>query len=315
MTLIKKVKSPVFIITASFYVFLLFIPSFVQKDIAGADVYRAFFMNSNMNIALCLVPAALGMLFCKKDIANRTFILATTDALVLFLIFVEFFVSANYYLNLLTAIFIFFFILININELFAVLGIIPFFFLSDLDIFHYALTVALPLISLIIIKLSNTENRMKKNAMRITLFIQGYICIFFVALLVTDIYRLNITATSPQYITAQFIIGTVACIALLLFIFICVIINVFRNEQIKKVTTKLFFTLSAFIITAIGITGYFTDILSTENRTSILISLIYLLIFNTQHNLSFPTEQKYNKKVTDIITVTSAILFCIGMIN
>ncbi len=313
MAITNKLKNSVFIITVSFYVFLLLIPSFVLKDFAGADIYVTFFFNRNLNILLCLVPAALGIFFSKKNIVNNTLTLAVIDTLILFLIFAEFFVSANYYLNLLTAIFILFFILININELFSLAGIIPFFFLSDLDIFHYVLIVAVPLILLLLIKLNHTQNKIKKTAMRITLFIQCYICVFFIAILVTDIYWLYINTSLPQYVTAEYIIKTVITIILLLFVSVCYIINVFRHSQ--KVKDKLIFTVSAIIPLCTGLAGYFTDILSTVNKTSVLIGLIYIIIFNTQYGLSAPTEQKHNSGGADIITVISAILFCLSMIN
>ena len=149
--------------------------------------------------------------------------------------------------------------------------------------------------------------------MRITLFIQCYICVFFLALLVTEIYYLNISIVSPQYLTTEYIIKTITTICLIVFVTVCFSIKVFRCSH--KTKEKLIFTIPSIILLFSGITGYFTDILSTINRTSILLSLIYFLIFNTQHSLSYPTEQKENPGIANIITVSLMILFTLSMIN
>lgn len=303
MAIKNKLKNPVFIITVSFYIFLFLIPVFVQQTVTGADVYTSFFFNKNLNSVLCLVPAALGIFFAKKDIGSNT-VLAVTDTFILLLIFFEFFVSANYHLNLLISIFIFIFILININELFSVLGVIPFFFLSELDIFHYVITVAIPLIFLLIIELPLTENKIKKMAMKITLFVQCYICVFFAVLLATDLYWIYINSSIPQYVTAEYIIKTAAMIILMLFVTVCYVINIFRHTQ--KTSEKLIFSAPVIVFTVLAIAGYFTDIFSTVNRTSVLINLIYIVLFNTQN--------KTDQKINGTFTAVSALLFSLSMI-
>lgn len=312
MTLIKKLKSTEFVITLSFYSALLIIPFFVQKGYADFSLYSAFFFNRNLNIMICIVPAVLGVFFRKKIFDNKALTLAITDTLILFLVFIEFFVSANYYLNLLTAIFILLFILINTNEMFAVAGIIPFFFLTELDIFHYVLLVAIPLILLLFIKLQQTENKTKKTILRITLFIQCYICVFFAALLISEAYSPYINITAPQFITIEYTIKTVITIVLLILVTVFFVINVFRNSQ--KAKEKAAFTLPAIILFFFGIAGYFTDVFSTVNRTAVLLNLIYIIIFNTQYSLIYPTQQKHKTITSNIITISLLTLFCLSMI-
>ncbi len=311
MTITNKLKNNIFIITVSFYICLLIIPYIVQKDIATSEIYRNFFFSRTLNIILCIVPAGLCFLFSKNDFRNKSLILAGSDALILFLIFSEFFTSAANYLNMLIAVFIIMFVLINTNEYFAAAGIIPFFFLSKLDIFLYAITVAVPLIILLIIKLTRTENKIKKIIMQIVLFVQCYTLVLFTFMIITKRYHINTAITTPQAITAAYIAKTVAAILLMLLVAVCHMIKTIGNS--RKITEKLLFSASAVIPVCLGIAGYFTDIFSVSNRTAIVIAIINIIIFTAQHSISAEAEIKKNKDFTEIITIACAVLFCLSI--
>ena len=311
MTISNKLKNNIFIITVSFYVCLLIIPFIVQKNIATSEIYRNFFFSRTLNILLCIAPAGLGFLFGKKDFRNKTLILASSDALIIFLIFTEFFNSAANHLNMLIAVFVIMFILINTNEYFAAAGVIPFFFLTKLDIFLYVITVAVPLILLLFIKLTRTENKTKKIIMQIVLFIQCYTVALFAFMIITKRYHINTAITTPQAVTAAYIVKTVSAILLLLLVAVCHITKTVCNS--RKITEKLLYSASAVIPVCLGIAGYFTDIFSVSNRAAIIIAIINIIIFTAQHSISAEAEIKKNKDFTDIITIIGAILFCLGV--
>ncbi len=315
MKVINKIKNTGFIITASFYVCLLLIPAFVQNGGSDFSVWTSFFFCSNLNILLCIIPIFLAVFLRKKQITDSSFLLATADALILFLIHSEFFVSANYHLNLLVAIFILMFIIVNTNETFALAGIIPFFFLTRLGIFHYVIVVAIPLIFLLLTKLQTTENKTKKLIIRITLFFQCYTCAFFAFLVILKRYSLNISTTLPPAVTARFIIKAVAAILVLVFISVLSVLK--NSDRIKtgRITDKILILAPAVYFACIGIAGFFTDILSVKNETSVIFSLLYMAIFFTQYSLSEPSEQKNNPDSTKIITISAAVLFCLSMMN
>lgn len=315
MKVINKLKNTDFIITASFYVCLLFIPAFVQNGSADFSVWTDFFFNRNLNILLCLIPSVLPVFLKKSGIAESSLITAIIDTLILFFIHSDFFVSANYHINLLLAVFILLVILINTNELFSAAGIIPFFFLTKLGLFHYVLTVAVPLIFLLIIKLREDGNKTKKLILKITLFIQCYICVFFVFLLILKRYTLNINVTLPSAVTPNFIIKTVSAILLLICVFVLFIIKNSNRIKTGTIAEKILITAPVIYFVCLGIAGFFTDIISVKNKTTVILAVLYITLFFTQNRLSEPTDRNEKSSSISIIAISAAVLFCLSMLN
>ncbi len=315
MKVINKLKHTDFIITASFYVCLLLIPAFVQNGGSDFSVWTAFFFSRTLNILLCITPVILAVFFRKKPIADSSTVLATADALLLFFIHSDFFVSANYNLNLLVAIFIFMFIIVNTNEAFALAGIIPFFFLNRIGVFHYVTVVAIPLIFLLITKLRTTENKTKKLIIRITLFFQCYTCAFFAFLVILKKYSLNISTTLPPAVTARFIIKAVASILLLVCVPVLFVLKNSHRIKTHRISEKFLLLAPVIYFACIGIAGFFTDILSVKNETSVAFSLLFTVIFFAQNRLSEQSEQENKPYSTNIIAISAAVLFCLSMLN
>lgn len=315
MKMLNKIKNTGFIITASFYVCLLLIPAFVQNGDSDFSVWTSFFFSRNLNILLCSVPVFLAVFLSKKQIADSSKLLATADALILFFIHSDFFVSANSFINLHVAIFILIFIIVNTNELFALAGIIPFFFLSQIGVMHYVLTVALPLVLLLITKLQTTEDKAKKIILKIVLYFQCYTCVFFVFLLISKRYSLNISTTLPAVVTARFVIKAVSAILLLLCVAVLFVLKNINHIKTVKITEKLLIIAQVIYFVCLGVTGFFTDILSVKNETSVIFALLYTAIFFIQNRLSEQTDQENKLFSTNILAVSTAVLFCLSIIH
>lgn len=288
----NKLRSNKFIfITVLFYISILLISFFKNGGNDYFSSIKALFSTAPSNYLIYFIPPIAALFFSKQPKAtnNDLFLFSVLTFLSATAVYTE--PNYKYDALLLTYIAIISasFILININTMTASIILIPGLFISKLGI-GYILTAYIPLLILLLLQSTalHEEKKEKKNSLSGAVFwAYMYIAILTVILLIAKKLNLNIEFIKPQLYHAYEYINLIAGLLLIFTAMTMFLIRAHKitaNGSVKEKLTVIIYAVYPLIFTAVGI---FTNMISENNKSTIIAALIIYIIGNMQLSITY----------------------------